>query len=354
MSENNINKYHRLDNIAVRITYFVALSILAALIIWGVFRLIDFMRFESTNDAQVKEYINPILSRATGYVQEIRFKDHQKVQKGDTLMILDKQETSVRLAEAQAALVSAHAQLKVLENNFNSATGNVSINKARISAEEAELWKQQQEYDRYEKLYKAEAVTQQQFENIKTKLDVAKSNYEAVKKSFEVSNSKKEEVKTQIDVAKATIKQREAVLQKVQLDLVYAVITAPSDGYLGKKTIQKGQYIQKGQTIGFIVDMEQGKWIEANFEETQIADMKEGQEAEISIDAYPGEVFHGKIESLSPATGSQFSLLPPDNATGNFVKITQRFTVRIAFTDDLNNLKKLKAGMNAEVSVPKL
>ena len=353
MSEN-ITKYHRLDNIAVRITYLIALSILVVLLIWGVFRLVDFMRFESTNDAQVKEYINPILSRSTGYVQEIRFKDHQKVHKGDTLLILDKEESSVRLAEARASLASAEAQLKVLENNFASATGNMSVNKARISAEEAELWKQQQEYDRYEKLFAAEAVTQQQFENIKTKLNVAQSNYEAVKKSFEVSNSKKEEVKTQIEVAKATIKQKEGVLQKVQLDLMYAVITAPSDGYLGKKTIQQGQYIQKGQTIGFIVDMEQGKWIEANFEETQIADIKEGQVAEISIDAYPGEVFHGKIESLSPATGSQFSLLPPDNATGNFVKITQRFTVRIQLTDEMNAIQKLKAGMNAEVSVPKL
>ncbi|MBS2096758.1 HlyD family secretion protein [Carboxylicivirga linearis] len=353
MSEN-INKYHRLDNIAVRITYFIALSILLGLLIWGIFRLVDFMRYESTNDAQVKEYINPILSRATGYVQEIRFKDHQKVQKGDTLLVLDKEESMVRFAEAKAALASAQAHLKVLENNYTSATGNMSVNKSRISAEKAELWKQQQEYDRYEKLYKVEAVTLQQFENIKTKLDVAQSNYEAVKKSFEVSNSKKEEVKTQIEVAKATIEQKEAVLQKIQLDLMYAVITAPSDGYLGKKTIQKGQYIQKGQTIGFIVDMEQGKWIEANFEETQIAEMKEGQEAEISIDAYPGEVFHGKIESLSPATGSQFSLLPPDNATGNFVKITQRFTVRIQFTDEEKAIERLKAGMNAEVSVPKL
>ncbi|WP_304132908.1 HlyD family secretion protein [Mesonia mobilis] len=350
---DKIKKYENIDRAAVKTTYIVALIVLLALIIWGVFAMIKFWRYEETNDAQVKEYINPILSRSNGYVQEIRYSDHQKVAKGDTLIVLDKDEANVNLQEAEAALASAEAQLKVLESNVGTASSNASVSEAKISAAEAELWQQQQEFNRYKKLLEGEAVTQQQFENVKTRLEVAKSNVEAIKNTYDASQGRTRDVNAQIAVAKANIQQRKSTLERVKLDMKYSVIVAPSDGYLGKKNLQEGQYVQKGQTIGFIVDQNQGKWIVANFEETQIAKMQEGQEATITVDAYPNQTFHGKIESLSPATGSEFSLLPTNNATGNFVKITQRFPVRILFTDDASKLQKLRAGMNAEVFVPK-
>lgn len=350
---DKIKKYENIDKAAVKTTYIVALIVLLALIIWGVFALVNFWKYEQTNDAQVKEYINPILSRSNGYVQEIRYSDHQKVAKGDTLIVLDKDEANVNLQEAEAALASAEAQLKVLESNVGTASSNASVSEAKISAAEAELWQQQQEFNRYKKLLEGEAVTQQQFENVKTRLEVAKSNVEAIKNTYDASQGRTRDVNAQIAVAKANIQQRKSTLERVKLDMKYSVIVAPSDGYMGKKNLQEGQYVQKGQTIGFIVDQNQGKWIVANFEETQIAKMQEGQEATITVDAYPDETFHGKIESLSPATGSEFSLLPTNNATGNFVKITQRFPVRILFTDDASKLQKLRAGMNAEVFVPK-
>lgn len=350
---DKIKKYENIDKAAVKTTYIVALIVLLALIIWGVFALVNFWKYEQTNDAQVKEYINPILSRSNGYVQEIRYSDHQKVAKGDTLIVLDKDEANVNLQEAKAALASAEAQLKVLESNVGTASSNASVSEAKISAAEAELWQQQQEFNRYKKLLEGEAVTQQQFENVKTRLEVAKSNVEAIKNTYDASQGRTRDVNAQIAVAKANIQQRKSTLERVKLDMKYAVIVAPSDGYMGKKNLQEGQYVQKGQTIGFIVDQNQGKWIVANFEETQIAKMQEGQEATITVDAYPDETFHGKIESLSPATGSEFSLLPTNNATGNFVKITQRFPVRILFTDGASKLQKLRAGMNAEVFVPK-
>jgi membrane fusion protein, multidrug efflux system len=128
-------------------------------------------------------------------------------------------------------------------------------------------------------------------------------------------------------------------------------ITAPYDGKIGKKTIQKRQLVQPGQTLAFIVDLEEGKWVIANYKETQIREMYVGEPVEIETDAFPGQTFHGRIESLSPATGSRFSLLPPDNATGNFVKIIQRIPVRIRLTDDQAKVKNLRAGMNAEVTI---
>ncbi|MDQ1771664.1 HlyD family efflux transporter periplasmic adaptor subunit [Labilibaculum sp. A4] len=350
---NKLKKYEKIDRAAVKITYGAAVSILAALLVWGLFLMVNFWKYEETNDAQVKEYINPILSRAAGYVQEIRFNDHQKIQKGDTLLVLDIEEANVKLLEAKAALTTAKARLKVLQSNVKTSSGSSSISHAKISAAKAQLWQQQQEFARYQKLQEGEAVTQQQFENVKTKLEVAESNYQAIQNSFSVSQDKTQDVTAEVAVAKANIEQKKAALERINLEIKYAVITAPSDGTMGNKSLQQGQYIQKGQTIGFMVDKKQGKWIVANFEETQIAKMKEGQEAKITIDAFPNKSFHGKIESFSPATGSQFSLLPTDNATGNFVKITQRFPVRIQFTDNDALLEKLRAGMNAEVSIPK-
>ena len=350
---DKLKTYEKIDHVAVKLTYGVALSILVALLVWGVFSIINFWKYEETNDAQVKEYINPILSRTSGYVQAIRFKDHQQIHKGDTLVILDVDEANVKLQEAKAALAMAEARLNVLQSNENTASGGASISQAKISAAEAQLWQQQKEFERYQKLLDGEAVTQQQFEEVKTRLQVALSNYEADKNSYRVSQSKTHDAHAQIAVANADIEQKKAALERVKLDIKYAVITAPSGGYMGNRTLQQGQYIQQGQIIGFMVDKKQGKWIVANFEETQIAKMREGQEAKITIDAFPDESFHGRIESLSPATGAQFSLLPPDNATGNFVKITQRFPIRIQFTDDDAMLGKLRAGMNAEVSIPK-
>lgn len=350
---DKLKTYEKIDRAAVRTTYGVALGILVILLVWGIFSMVKFWKYEYTNDAQVKEYINPILARASGYVQEIRYSDHQYVHKGDTLVILDFDEANVKLQEAEAALAAAQAQLKVLESNVNTASNSATIDEAKISAAEAQLWQQQKEFERYQKLLENEAVTQQQFEAVQTRLEVAKSNYKAMKNSFRASMSRTKDVNANIAVAEADIEQKKATLERIKLDIKYAVVTAPSEGYMGTRSLQEGQYIQKGQTVGFMVDKKQGRWIVANFEETQIGKMRQGQKAEIEIDAYPDETFHGEIESLSPATGAQFSLIPTDNATGNFVKITQRFPVRIRFTDPSDVLEKLRAGMNAEVSVVK-
>jgi len=350
---NTIKNYQKIDLIAVKSTYVVALLILIGLLVWGVSSAFHFMNYEETNDAQIKEYINPIVSRTGGYIEKIAFEDHQYVQQGDTLVVLETNESEVSLQEAKAALAEAEAQLMVLESNVNTANSNATVNQAQIGAAEAKLWQQQKEYERYKKLHEAEAVTQQQFEDVKTRLGVAKSNLEAVKNTFNTSQNRSNDASTQIAVAKAHIEKQKSVLDRIQLELNYAVILAPSDGYMGEKRLQAGQFVQKGQTLSFIVDQTQGKWVIANFEETQIANLREGQPVNIQVDAFPDEAFEGVIESLSPATGSQFSLMPPDNATGNFVKITQRFPVRIRLKKEQQDLSKLRAGMNVEVAIPK-
>ncbi len=351
---DKLQKYQKADHTVLKISYITAMCILLALAVWGGVKVYDFCIYEETNDAQVKEYINPILTRTSGFVQEIRYTDHEHVLMGDTLVVLDKNEAIVRLHEVQAEIAGAEAQIKVLQNAIKIALSNTNIYKAKINAAKAHLWKQQQDFDRYAKLLEREAVTQQQFESVKTRLDIAQSDYEAMLSTVVNSKDKIADEEAKLTVAKAKLEQKRVLLEKVKLNLKYTVILAPSDGYMGNKSIQPGQYVQTGQVIGFMVDKKQGKWIVANFQETQIADMHEGQKAKILVDAYPDETFEGVISSFSPATGSEFSLLPTDNATGNYVKVVQRFPVKIEFTDKSNAMiKKLKAGMNAEVSVLK-
>ncbi|EIA09816.1 HlyD family secretion protein [Flavobacterium frigoris] len=347
-------KHERIDRITVKITYGIAFLILMILIVYGAYALVKMYRYEETNDAQVEEYINPILSRSTGFVQEIRFTDHQKVQKGDTLVVIDRNETLLQLQEAEATLRAANASLKVVESSSITTINSASVSEAGIASSKAKLWQQEQDYNRYKKLLAEEAVTQQHFESVKTSFEIAKSEYKVIQNTYKTAKGKINDADTQIAVALANVKQKEAVVDNIKLNLTYSVIKAPSDGIMGDKTLQVGQLIQKGQILGFIVDQDQGKWIVANFKETQVANMEEGQGVEISVDAYPNEVFEGKIQSLAPATGSRFSLLPPDNATGNFVKIVQRFPVRILLIDAPEKTKKLHAGMNANVTVAKL
>jgi membrane fusion protein (multidrug efflux system) len=352
MSTQN-NPYSRTDLLITRITTWVAGIILLALIVWGCVTLWDVYRFEETNDAQVQEYINPVTSRVGGFIKDIRFDENQEVKKGDTLLIIDNSEYQFQQQQAEAELANARAQLQVLNSNIESSSKASQVSESQITAAKAKLWRQQQEYARYKRLFAAESATQQQLENVQTALEVAQSDYETALKNYQASQSRVNDTRTQRSVAAAEIKRRQAMLSRNKLDVGYTVILAPYNCKMGRRTIQPGQMVQAGQTLAYIVDQEAGKWVIANFKETQLTNMHVGEMAVIEADAFPGRKFRGKIESLSPATGSSFSLLPPDNSTGNFVKIVQRIPVRIKLIDKPADLVLLRAGMNANVSIRK-
>lgn len=347
------NQFNNSDKLITKVTAWVAGIILIGLSIWGLTTVWELWKYEVTEDAQIEEYINPVTSRVGGYIREIRYEENQPVKRGDTLLIIDNREYQLEQEEAEAALLNAKAQIGVLQSSVQTTSKNAAVNEGRIAAAKAKLWHQEQEFARYEKLLQVEAVTQQQFENVKTALEVAKAEYKSVQDTYQASLSKVNDIEVQREVALAEIKRREAVVDRSRLDVSYTVITAPYDGKMGRKTIQNGQMIQAGQTLAYIVDQREGKWVIANFKETQIRHMHTGQLVDIEADALPGEHFNGRIVSLSPATGSRFSLLPPDNSTGNFVKITQRIPVRILLTDAKSKIDYLRAGMNAIVVVKK-
>jgi len=332
------------SNIITGITAIACISFF----IYGIIYCVHINHYEETNDAQVESYINPVSARVGGYIRSVKFNEQQYIKKGDTLVILENQEYQVKVDEAAAVLEDAYAQVKVLETSIQAASMGTVVNKNQMASSKARLWQQEQDNVRYKKLLDQEAVTGQEFEQVKTRYDVAKNDYLASMNSFKGNSLKVQELKDRRALLLADIKRKQAILDFAKINLGYTIITSPFSGQTGRKTILEGQQIQPGQPLISIVNEKQ-KWVIANFKETQVANMHVGQQVEIVVDALPGQEFHGKIEAVSASTGSRFSLLPADNSTGNFVKIIQRIPVKIAFTD--TNMERVKTGMNVSVSI---
>lgn len=203
------------------------------------------------------------------------------------------------------------------------------------------------------KLYNEESATKQQVEKVQAQLDVDKSEYKSSQENYAASLSKIGDIRAEKKVVKAEIQRLKSLLNRHKLDVTYTYITASYNGRMGRRTVEVGQMIDAGETLAFIVNDDTDKWVVANYKETQIKDMKIGDEVKIIADAYPNKEFKGTIISLSPATGSSFSLLPPDNSTGNYVKIVQRIPIRIRVDGSRKEINVLKVGMNVNVFAAK-
>ncbi|MCF0055930.1 HlyD family secretion protein [Dyadobacter sp. CY356] len=306
--------------------------------------------FEETNDAQVESYINPVSARVGGYIDQVRFNEHQLVKKGDTLVVLDRKEYSAQLAAAEAGVEDAHAQLDVLSAGILSAQNGMLVNQDQINGAQARYVQQQKDISRYTNLVHEEAATGAELEQVKARYDVAESDFSAARNNLKTSLSRVAELKTHYGVLHADIKRKEAALELAKLNLSYTIIRASYAGRVGRKNILEGQQIQPGQPLVSIIN-EAEKWITANFKETQVEGMYLGQPVEIRVDAISKKIFRGRIVAIAGSTGSRFSLLPPDNSTGNFVKIIQRVPVKIEFTDEQSG--KVIPGMNVSVAAKK-
>ncbi|WET68881.1 HlyD family secretion protein [Sphingobacterium sp.] len=344
---------NKTDKIVVSLTKWFGITLFVGIIIWAAVYFFEGYRYEQTNDAQIDAYLSPINVKVGGYIRKIYYKDNQQIKKGDTLVVIELDEYGLKRDAASAELMSSQAKLPILAASEETHVKSIAVIKAQLGGAKARLNHQQKEFDRYKNLLADESTTQQKFDNISATLSITQSDYDQTKASLQVAESKLNDFRVQRNAIEAEIKIKEALLERQELDIRYTVITAPFDGQIGKKTIQAGQLIQPGQTLAFLVNRAEEKWVIANFKETQIGKFKIGQAVSVEVDAFPNEKFTGIIESLSPTTGSRYSLLPPDNATGNFVKIIQRIPVRIKLTDMSEKLTKLSAGMNANVYVLK-
>lgn len=320
---------------------------------------------EKTDNAQVDAMITPVRSIVQGFVTKVNFTDNQMVKKGDILIEIDNKDYIAKVTQAEATLESAKAQLDIAKSgattadlNASASTLNSQAAKDNIATAQARYTKNEKEMSRSEKMLKDGAATQQQFESTKAEFETSKAQLDMLKKQYEASTSQASGAqsqaigqKSQIVLAQAMVKQREAELQLAQTQLDNTLIKAPFDGIISKKSIEVGQYLQIGVPVCSAVDYT-NLWVSANFKETQIEEMRPNQEVDIKIDAFPKAHITGKLQSFGGATGAKFSLLPPDNATGNFVKITQRVPVRIMITEYPKELiGLLLPGLSAVVDI---
>lgn len=308
-------------------------------------------RVITTDDAQIEQYISPINIKVPGYIKEIRFTEHQFVNKGDTLLIIDNTEYIIALKQAEAQLKEAQGGYKMIGNTLNTATTSASVYDSSIEEVRIRIDKLQRDYDRHNSLLQKNASTPVIVDQYKTELEAAKQRLDALITQRKAAISTISEVNQRQENAEATTMKAEAALEMAKLNLSYTVITAPCDGYLGRRAIEKGQLVSPGQSVTTIIP-NTPKWVIANFKEKQTSKLKVGQEVEIEIDAIPNKKFIGKISAISAATGSKYSMIPTDNSAGNFVKIQQRIPVRIDFINaDSNDNVRMAAGMMCVITV---
>ncbi|MCR4774079.1 MAG: HlyD family secretion protein [Prevotella sp.] len=330
--------------------FVVALLIIAIGIV--ISRFVHPLDAEYTDDAMVQRHVTPINTRVQGFIKEIRFEEFQYVHRGDTLAIIEDSEYRLRLAQAEANVKGSRSGSNAVSAGISTTQSNVAVASAGIEEAKVNMNNAKKDFDRFAALMKKDAVTRQQYDDAKARYDAAKARYEAASHQRQSTALIKNEQAQRLGQSHAGVSVAEAELNIARLNLSYTVIVATTDGYMGRKNIHVGQLVQPGQEIAKIVDADD-VWIVANYRETQMKHIAVGSEVKIDADAIPGVTYKGKVESISAATGSAYSNVPVDNATGNFVKVEQRVPVRIRLTKDNNaaDVKRLLAGLNVETEV---
>jgi membrane fusion protein (multidrug efflux system) len=304
-----------------------------ALLLLGSFGYYMYARSRvGTDDAQVDGHIYTISPRVPGYVVEVLVKDNELVEKDQPLVRIDPVDYEVALAEAVSALSS-------LQEDSASAGQDVQSAQSELSLAQLDL-------DRNRELLKSHAVAQSTFDAAKTKADTARAKLQSAQaKLAAIGSGGKASVKS------SKIEAQKAKVRQASLDLEHTTILAPARGYVTRKAVEAGYMLSKGQPIMSIVPLDPGEvWITANFKETQLTDVRTGQKVDIEVDAYPGVKLKGTVDSIMAGSGASFSLFPPENAAGNYVKVVQRVPVKITFDTNSTDgaaLPPLRVGMSA-------
>jgi len=330
--------------------------IILALVLVGalIFTVKEYLYYQShevTDNAQVDADISPVVARVGGYVKEIRFRDNQFVHAGDTLVILDDRDYQVKLQQAVAALTATRQTVDVSQYQVSEAKTSIATAQANVAAAKVRVWKANEDFKRYENLYNDHAITKAQYDDAKAEKESAEAALTVAQTQVPTQSRRVSTNERQVGATASILGTRQADVDFARLQLTYTVIIAPADGIVSKRNIQLGQLVQAGQTL-FAVVNDQGIYVTANFKETQMEHLRMGERVDLTADAFADSTFKGTIESFSGATGAKFSLLPPDNATGNFVKVVQRVPVRIHIDADSSFIRRnLRPGMSVYVVV---
>jgi len=312
---------------------------------WTVGRFI-----ETTDDAYVGADVTPIAPHVAGFVRQILVRDNQQVQAGQTLVRLDPDDYQAALHHADAVLRAREAALADLLAKRVLQHSTIAGARADLVAKQAQARFAAEDAERYRALALSAAGTRQNAQKTRARERSAQATVLAAQAALAAATQQLAVLDTEIDAAKANVAQAQADRRIAQLNLGYTDITAPVGGYIGNRSAQVGAYVATGTDLLSVVPA-RGLWVDANFKEDEIAPMRPGDPATVVADVLPGRTFHGHVESLAPATGATFSVIPAQNATGNFTKIVQRVPVRIALDGDAAELGLLRPGLSTTVSV---
>ncbi len=328
--------------------------IFSVLLLAGVFyawKKISFsMHHETTDNAQVETQLVPVLPRVGGYVKTIAVRDFDSVKSGQLVLELDDAEIQAQLLQLRADLQSSEADVVNAKAALNNALVSLKVNRGNIDLSQVKMEKAQRDFNRDKNLAADNAITNKQLDDSKYNLETASKQMENSKNDLSSAQSRISVLESAVKKAESIIDVKKAMIAQQELKLTYTRIYAPLGGKIGKKNISEGQFVQAGSPLFTIVN-DSTYWIVANFKENQIRKLHPGIDVDIEIDAYPDIKLKGKVESLSDATGARFALIPPDNASGNFVKVTQRVPVRISISDQKQYHDILRAGMSVFVSI---
>jgi membrane fusion protein (multidrug efflux system) len=321
----------------------------ALLLTGGTIWYINNVGYETTDDATIEAHVIQVSPKISAHVRAVHFDDNYQVKKGDLLIELDPRDFEVTLASAIANLASAQSKLTEAEAQQNVAQAGLGQAKADLVSTQATADNARSDLIRNEKLYQTRVIDRREFDASVAQAKSAAANVDSATKKVASQEAQVRLASAQHVTASAEEKQAEAQLRQAQLQLSYAKIFAPFDGRVTKKSVEPGNYVQPGQTLFSLVPPD--VWVIANFKETQLKQMKVGQSVSVRVDAIPGRDFNAHIESFQVGTGSRFTLLPPENATGNFVKVVQRVPVKIVFDEPAADLERLWAGESVEPKV---
>lgn len=306
---------------------------------------------EDTDNAQIETYFVPVLPRMAGYVKNVNVKDYDLVKKDEVLAEIDADEAQLVLEELQADLTQSQTEIENAKANINNLNVTISSANANLKANFLRREKAKKDAERDANLLADNAITRKQSEDSKSNAEILSAQYEAGQEDILTAKSRMPILQAALHKAESAIALKKVKIEQQKLRLTYSKVYAPTSGRIGKKNVESGQFIQAGQPLMTIV-RDNNFWVVANFKETQVKNLKIGDLTEMTLDAYPDVVIKGKIVSIAEATGAKSSLLPADNASGNFVKVTQRVPVKIEIVDLEKNKAMLRAGLSLEVSVP--
>jgi membrane fusion protein (multidrug efflux system) len=346
----------------------IALAVFAVLCLFGAMALYFYLGYKATHittdDAFIEGHIHTIASKIPGTVKDLFVDDNQQVKKGDLLVEIDSvdyevrvNETSSNLGAEKAKIAEITARVEAAKQQLAEVRAGVEAARANLELQEANLGQAERDGRRAAALFATDTFSKQQYEKANTAYEVSKAQVKAAREQLrqsELTVETQKAVVRQIESSGAsqqsTVKQKAAQLETAELNYGYTKIYAPADGYITKKSVERGNQVQAGQPLMAVTELN-GIWVVANYKETELKKIKPAQKVTIKVDTYPDKVFRGTVESIMAGTGVVFSLFPPENATGQFVKVVQRVPVKIVLDKDTDAGHALRIGMSVEPTV---